>query len=136
MFRFIRKPFLPELLSGRQVLVVEDEMMVMMMVEDMLTDLGCRSISTAATVDQALSLIGEKTFDVASLDVNLNGHKSYPIADALAAIGTPFVFSTGYNDHSTRQGYADRPILQKPFDLQGMKDVLGSLLKGRPRVEV
>jgi len=37
-----------KLLSGRRVLVVEDEMMVLMMIEDMLADLGCESVSAAA----------------------------------------------------------------------------------------
>ena len=124
---------MPELLSDCHVLVVEDEMMVMMMVEDMLTDLGCKSIRTAATVDEALSLIDKEPFDVASLDINLNGDKSYPIADALAAIGTPFVFATGNIGHSKLQGYADRPVLQKPFGARDMRNVLETLLKDRSR---
>ncbi len=65
-----------DLLSGRQVLVVEDEMLVLLNLEDMLADLGCGSVSAAATVDQALALIEEQTFDAAMLDVNLDGMKS------------------------------------------------------------
>ncbi len=34
-----------KLLSGRRVLVVEDEMLVLIMIEDMLADLGCRAIA-------------------------------------------------------------------------------------------
>ena len=86
-----------KLLSGRRVLVVEDEMMILMMIEDMLADLGCESVTAAATVDQALALIDAQTFDAAMLDMNLNGNKSYAVADALAARGVPFVFSTGYS---------------------------------------
>jgi hypothetical protein len=41
------------LLSGRQVLVIEDEMIILMMIEDMLADLGWESVTAAATVDQA-----------------------------------------------------------------------------------
>ena len=46
-----------KLLSGRRVLVVEDELFVLMMIEDMLADLGCESVISAATVDKALALI-------------------------------------------------------------------------------
>ena len=67
-----------KLLSGRRILVVEDEMMVLMVTEDMLADLGCESVTAAATVDQALALIEAQGFDAAMLDVNLNGSKSYP----------------------------------------------------------
>ena len=59
-------------LTGRRILVVEDEMMVLMLIEDMLAGLGCDSVSTAATVDQALAVMDGRTFDVAMLDVNLN----------------------------------------------------------------
>jgi hypothetical protein len=37
-----------------------------------------------------------ETIDLAILDVNLNGKKSFSVADALVAKGVPFVFSTGY----------------------------------------
>ena len=48
------------LLSGRRVLVVEDEMLVLIMIEDMLADLGCKSVAAAATVDKALALINRR----------------------------------------------------------------------------
>ena len=46
-----------QLLSGRRVLVVEDEMLILMTIEDMLADLGCTSIAAAATIERALALI-------------------------------------------------------------------------------
>lgn len=42
-----------KLLSGRRILVVEDEMLVLMTIESTLADLGCESVAAAATVDQA-----------------------------------------------------------------------------------
>ena len=66
-----------ELLSGRRVLVVEDEMLVLIMIEDMLADLGCKSVTSAATVDKALALISAQAFDLAILDMNLNGNDSH-----------------------------------------------------------
>lgn len=62
-----------QLLSGKRVLVVEDEMLVLMAIEDMLTDLGCTAISVAGDLDKALALIAAEKFDLATLDVNLNG---------------------------------------------------------------
>jgi CheY-like chemotaxis protein len=66
--------------------------------------------------------------DAAVLDVNLNGEKSYPVADKLAARDVPFVFSTGYGRKSLQIGYASFPLLQKPFSLQEMGDALTGLL--------
>ena len=102
-------------LVGRNILVVEDEMLVLMHIERALSDLGCTATSVG-TIDDALTLLDDDTkFDAAMLDVNLHGEKSYPIADALALRGIPFVFSTGYGDHGERADLADRPVLRKPY---------------------
>jgi len=82
-------------LSGRRILVVEDEMLVLMMIEDMLADLGCESVTTAATVDRALALINAQVFDAAMLDMNLSGDKSHAVAEALAARGDTWFASGG-----------------------------------------
>jgi CheY-like chemotaxis protein len=123
-----------KLLSRRRILVVEDEMMVLMVIEDMLADMGCASVTAAATVDQALALIDAKSFDAAMLDVNLNGSTSYPVADVLAARGIPFIFATGYNGHGMKQGYGDRPLLTKPFQLDDLIEVFTRLFSERSSV--
>jgi len=102
-------------------------MMVLMLIEDMLSDLGCESVTTAATVGQALAVKDGRVFDVAMLDVNLNGEKSYPVADVLVARHVPFVFATGYSDHVTRDGYPGRPVLKKPFKFEELVQVLARL---------
>jgi hypothetical protein len=63
-------------------------------------------------------------FDLAILDANLNGQPVSPVADALVARGTPFVFATGYGEMP--EPYRDRPTLMKPFQLDGPKQVLQS----------
>ncbi|MGA7993832.1 MAG: response regulator [Bradyrhizobium sp.] len=116
-----------KLLSGRRVLVVEDEMLVLIMIEDMLADLGCQSVTSAATVDKALTLINAQAFDVALLDMNLNGTDSHPVADALSARGVPFIYSTGNTGQSSKDGYSDRPVLKKPFKYEEMAGILARL---------
>lgn len=115
-------------LSGRRVLVVEDEVMVAWTLEDMLAELGCTVVGPAARVDQALAMIEAEAVDAVVLDVNLNGEKSYPVADALAARGVPFVFSTGYNKNNLHPGYLGFPMLQKPFERSQLGDALTKLL--------
>jgi CheY-like chemotaxis protein len=115
-----------QMLSGKRVLVVEDEMLVLMAIEDMLADLGCTSITAAATVEKALALIDAQPFDMATLDVNLDGQRSYSVADALSGHGIPFAFSTGYGEHGS--GFGNRPVLNKPFDHSQLIKVLTELL--------
>ena len=114
--------------SSRRVLVVEDEVLVAWLLEDMLADLGCAVLGPAASVKQALAMIDAEAIDVAVLDVNLNGQLSYPIADALAARGVPFVFSTGYDKDRMLDGYKTFPVLQKPFHQSELSDILAKLL--------
>jgi CheY-like chemotaxis protein len=116
------------MLTGRRVLVVEDEMLILMVIEDMLSDLGCESITSASTVRQALALVDTQDFDLAVLDVNLNGDRSYPVADALAARGVPFAFSTGYSDHGSRKDYHGRPTLKKPYLTDEFATTIAGLL--------
>ena len=116
------------LLSGRRVLVVEDEMMVLMNIEDALADLGCAAVSVAATVDDALALLEAERFDVAMLDVNLGGQPSYRVADALALHSIPFVFSTGYGEHGIEARFGERPVLRKPYSDEQHGAALAGLL--------
>lgn len=116
------------MLAGCRMLVVEDEMLVLMLTEDMLTDLGCTSIATAATVEKALALIEAEDFDLAMLDMNLNGDTTTAVADALAARGVPFVFATGYSSLRRRDGHCDRPVLNKPYQPHQLLTALERLL--------
>src|SRR5579875_3519458 len=85
------------LLQGKRALVVEDEPRVAMMVEDLLRDLGCEVVGLATRVDEATAKAETLSFDIALLDVNLGDKQSFPVAEAIAARGLPFVFTTGYS---------------------------------------
>jgi len=103
-------------LHGRKVLVVEDELMIAMLVEDMLVDLGCTVVGPAHTLETALKAIeAEPEIDAALLDVNLAGQPVFPVADALRARQAPLIFSTGYGEAGLRDVDAGAPVLQKPF---------------------
>lgn len=114
--------------AQRRVLVVEDEVIVAMLIEDMLNDLGYQVVALTTHLDEALTFARTMPVDLAVLDVNLNGQQSYPVADALHARGVPFVFATGYGSKILPSPYASVPTLQKPFqitDLQRVLDMVG-----------
>ena len=114
-------------LAGLRVLVVEDEMMVSMLIEDMLDDLGCKVVGPASRLDEAIALAGEAELDCAVLDVNLGGQSIFPLADLLRAKGAPFAFATGYGDAGLREIDKGSPVLQKPFRETDLARVLGVL---------
>ncbi len=117
-----------ELLAGRRLLVVEDEMMVLMIIEDMLTELGCESVTAASSVEEAVALVQAEVFDLAMLDMNLKGRRSDAVAAALASRGVPFVFSTGYTGRDMADGVRGRPLLTKPYQRKQLATALGALL--------
>ena len=116
------------MLSGRRVLVIEDETLILMLIEAMLSDLGCESIIPAETVDKALALIGAQAFDAAMLDMNMNGNPSHQVAEALVARGVPFVYCTGNNSYKLMDVSPDQPVLKKPFKYEQLAEILTRLL--------
>ena len=100
-----------------KVIVVEDEVLVGMDLVMMLEDWGYVVDGPHANVESAFDAIHVFEPDVGVLDLNLGGGMtSLPVAEALRARGTPFLFLTGYSrfaalDESTA---ADAPRLSKP----------------------
>jgi CheY-like chemotaxis protein len=118
-------------LEGLRVLVVEDEMMVSMLIEDMLSDMGCTVVGPASRLDEAIELVKTAELDCAVLDVNLGGQPIFPLADILRAKGAPFAFATGYGDAGLRDVDRGSPVLQKPFREGDLARVLNDI---RPKV--
>ncbi|HSV01758.1 MAG TPA: response regulator [Phenylobacterium sp.] len=114
-------------LDGLRVLVVEDEMMVSMLIEDMLGELGCLVVGPASRLDEAMALARDADIDCAVLDVNLGGQPIFPVADLLRERGRPFAFATGYGDAGLREVDRGSPVLQKPFREGDLARILGEL---------
>jgi CheY-like chemotaxis protein len=112
---------------ARRVLVVEDEVIIGMLVEDMLQDLGYEVVALSTHLDQAVELARSSDIDFAVLDLNLNGQLSYPVADALLERGLPFIFATGYGAKFLVPPYAGTPTLQKPFYLADLRRMLAGI---------
>ena len=86
-------------LTGRRVLIVEDESLVAMLIETILEDMECVPVGPASTIDEGLALARDTdALDAALLDVNVAGQQIFPVAEVLKARGVPFVFSTGYGE--------------------------------------
>ncbi|MFW8595509.1 response regulator [Cribrihabitans neustonicus] len=116
-------------MQGLRVLVVEDEMLVAMMIEDILEDLGCET-TMAGSKTAGLAALQNGSFDAAVLDVNLHGETSYPVAKAAHDKGIPVLFSTGYSDTRLGPPFENHPILTKPFGVHDLTQALSWLTGG------
>lgn len=102
-------------LSGRRILVVEDELMIGMLIEDILKEAGCEVVGPMPRVSPALHAAStEERLDGAVLDINLAGEMVSPVADRLTERGVPFVFLTGYGWHMLPERFHSRPLVTKP----------------------
>jgi len=117
-------------LAGKRLLVVEDELLVSMLLEDILTDLGAAVAGPYGRLADGLAAAKVERFDGAILDLNLAGQQAEPLADLLLARGVPFVFITGYQRDSIDRRYANVPVLPKPIDAAALEGVLLTLLGG------
>jgi CheY-like chemotaxis protein len=115
-------------LKGRRVLVVEDESLVLMLLEDTLTDVGCEVVATASRSAEALQKAASLSFDIAILDVNLNGDQTLDVAECLTRRHIPFVFATGYGAANLLARFAGVPVLQKPFQQGDLETALRAAL--------
>ena len=102
-------------LAGKRVLVVEDELLVALLVEDVLSEAGCITIGPFARVLEALAAAKVETIDVALLDVNVANEKVFPIAYVLEERGIPFLFVTGYGEAALPRDRPDWEACAKPF---------------------
>jgi CheY-like chemotaxis protein len=112
-----------------RILVVEDEALVAFALEEMLGDFGYDVVGPAPSIKAAMKLVAGERVDAAILDVNLGRESIDPVAGALAKAGVPFVFTTGYtNTSALPNGFKDRPVLNKPYQPEALRDAIQQLL--------
>lgn len=120
-------------MSAKRILVVEDSVMVVMLIESVLTELGWTVVGPASRVKEALELVETESFDGVLLDLNLNGEMTWDIAAILQDKGVPFIFSTGYDGSSfLPDRFAHQQVLNKPFGPDQIEHELDRLFAGLP----
>jgi CheY-like chemotaxis protein len=117
------------LLQGCRILVVEDEAMIAYDLSSSLQEAGAEVLGPRHTVESALDLLREEQ-DVhgAVLDVNLGGAMVFPVADALALRGVPFIFATGYPRAVLPSRYNSVKRYEKPVNMTDVTEAIGDAM--------
>jgi DNA-binding response OmpR family regulator len=118
-------------LEGKSVLLLEDEYLIAMDAEEILRQrLGAAKVEVVSTFADAHAAAERGGFDIALLDVNINGQMSFPIAEMLRGRGVPVVFATGYHLGDRRPPEIDPAhCLTKPYTADGLEAALTAALK-------
>ena len=91
-----------------------DDVLSALTIQDFVESLGCEVVGHARTLEQGMALAANSEFDIALLDIELDGENSYALAHWLAMRDVPFVFTTGKADGGPAW-CRDRPRVLKPF---------------------
>ena len=110
--------------AGLRVLLIEDEPIVAVLAEDFLDAIGCVVAATVATVAEAHKAIAALNFDLAMVDINLDGEDGLQVADALCARKIPFLITTGYDARGVAPSHPDTIILSKPYALADLESAI------------
>jgi DNA-binding response OmpR family regulator len=118
-------------LSGRRVLVVEDEYFLADDIVRALTDLGAQTIGPYGDVGEATHVVDRDiAIDAAIMDVNLREELIFPLARILRGRKVPFVFTTGYDKSSIDAEFQDVRLWGKPLDIRALTSELTGMIKG------
>lgn len=123
----------PQERPGLSILIVEDEWLIAQDLEDSLIERGARVTALCMSVEQALQSLAADPPDAAVLDLMLGHESSAPVAAALAQMGVPFIFATGYGDRNALpREFAEVAVVDKPYDAA---TVLDAVTRARASVE-
>jgi len=121
-----------EILCGKTVIIVEDEYLSVLALSDMVAYLGCEVVGHATNLGQALDLTDNAAFDIALLDIHLDGETSYPVAQQLLSREVPFLFTTGLADMGP-DWCRDSLRILKPFSKTSLERMMMASLTPRPQ---
>ncbi|MDX2159551.1 MAG: response regulator [Hyphomicrobiaceae bacterium] len=112
--------------QGLRVILVEDEALLLLEMQDMLEDLGCVIVGTAGRLPEATALANTADFDVALLDMNIQGQRIDPVARIVKDRCLPIIFVTGYGARTLPPGVA-APVIDKPCSRDKLRALLAAL---------
>jgi DNA-binding response OmpR family regulator len=110
------------------ILLVEDETLIRMMLVQMVEELGYRVVAEAASVDDGRSRAEMEEYDLAILDINLQGFNVKPVAQIIRRRGLPLFFLTGYGAKGVPDEFKGMPVLDKPCTSELLKDTIETIL--------
>lgn len=120
-------------LRPRSVLIVEDDALLASAIGLCVEEAGYEVAGVARSVEAALSTLGSGHVDAALLDINLQGELVFPVANALAERGVPFVFVTAYSSSDIPETHRHRPLIRKPYFDAALCAALASVLANGPQ---
>ena len=103
-------------LSGRRVIIVEDDYYQAYDSKQMLEKAGAEVVAVTASAPDLAALLAQGAVDAGLIDINLGHTLSLDFARSLRDHGIPFAFLTGYDHKIVPEDLAAIPCISKPAD--------------------
>jgi CheY-like chemotaxis protein len=119
-------------LSGRRVLVIEDEYFLADDIAHALRKLGASIVGPTGELEEASNLLERNAaIDGAVVDINLRSDMAFPLARTLRARKVPFVFTSGYDRKSIDVEFGDVRLWEKPLNIAAMARDLADMINSK-----
>jgi CheY-like chemotaxis protein len=101
-------------LTGKRVLVVEDNFLIAIEIVDALEAANAVVVGPCSNLDDAAMRVAHS--DLAVLDVDIRGRNSFALADRLTVLDVPYVFFTGLDRSFLPERFARVDVITKPTE--------------------
>ena len=120
---------------GQSVLVVEDDESVLLLIREVLAELGYRPIECLNPLDAIPMLASERRIDLLVSDVGLPGMNGRELAEVARRYrpDLPILLITGYAENAAiRESFlgTNLSMIKKPFDLKALAARVDRILRG------
>jgi CheY-like chemotaxis protein len=114
--------------TATRILIAEDEFLVSLLLEQDVSEAGYGVVGPFSRFPDALEGVRQGGFDLALLDINMNGHMAYPLADELVTRGLPFIFLSGYGAQDLPERFRGCARIAKPYEACTLLREIGRLI--------
>ena len=128
MFTVRRVPPNPPVDERPPWLIIESESRMALLIENILSKLGWSTVGPVESLENAVPLARELELGGAVIDLDASEKLVYPVAQALANRGIPFVFISALPRPMVRDDFRDRPVLAKRFLMERLRPLIRGVL--------
>ncbi|GGY55575.1 response regulator [Parvularcula lutaonensis] len=117
-------------LSGRRILVVEDEFFIALDIQQVVEEEGAE-VTTAMSLDDGFTALSASRdgFDAAILDIRLGDTDVFPLARVLIERGVPVIFHSAHLGHlNIARDFPTAMALDKPAPSESIVGALSQLI--------
>jgi DNA-binding response OmpR family regulator len=114
-------------LTGRSILVIEEETLVALQLEEQLHRAGAKVLG-ARRLREALHMAEHPALSAAVVNLRLGSDSTSRVCRRLSELGIPFVLHTRYDATEALQSWPDAPVVSKPADSHVIVSSVAELL--------